>query len=174
MSKVKDLTGLRFGRLTVVCRAGSNERGRAMWECLCACGNYVTVVGKLLLNGDTKSCGCLIRRNAECLNLKHGQARAGKVERLYKVWLSMKTRVHNPNSNVYKHYGGRGITICKEWDESYAAFSEWAMSHGYDAGAKRGMCTLDRIDVNGGYSPENCRFVDQRTQMKNTRKSVKA
>lgn len=168
MSAVRDLTGERFGRLTVIQRCGSDKNGRALFECKCECGNLTVATGKLLLTGRKKSCGCLTHDILLERNTVHGNAARGKVERLYKVWLSMRSRIYNPHEAVYKHYGGRGITMCKEWDD-YQAFRTWAYANGYDETAKRGKCTIDRIDVNGNYCPENCRFVDQSTQMKNIR-----
>lgn len=96
----------------------------------------------------------------------------GKHKRLYKAWRSMKSRCYNQNSKCYKHYGGRGIIVCDEWLNSYKAFQDWAITNGYDKDAPYSKCTLDRIDVNGNYCPENCRWVDMKTQCNNTRRNV--
>lgn len=163
MSKVHELSGQRFGSYVVLTRNGS-QNGRAMWLCRCDCGSIKTVLGHNLVSGHARSCGCINKRNE-----KHGFAFRGKRERLYIVWLSMKNRVLNPNSRTYKYYGGRGIKICDEWKNNYLIFREWAYSNGYDEKALRGKCTIDRIDVNGNYCPENCRWVDQSVQVKNSR-----
>ena len=82
----------------------------------------------------------------------------------------MKERCYSPKHNRFKDYGGRGIKICEEWRNNYAAFREWAMANGYDPEAPRGACTIDRIDINGNYCPENCRWVDNKTQCDNKRR----
>lgn len=89
--------------------------------------------------------------------------------RLYRVWAGIIQRCENPNHERYKSYGGRGITVCAEWRQSYRVFEKWANEHGYDVNAKSHQCTLDRIDNDKGYSPDNCRFVDNRTQCNNKR-----
>lgn len=163
MSKLIDLTGQRFGRLTVISRAGNSKNGRAKWFCQCDCGNTVEVLGKSLRSQESASCGC---RKIECLNrITHG----GRKERLYRVWAGMKERCNYPLHPGYKNYGGRGIKVCKEWND-YSVFREWAMTHGYDPDAPRGQCTLDRIDVNGPYAPWNCQWVDMKTQAQNRQK----
>lgn len=164
MSKVSDLTGQCFGRLTVVERAGSNKRGHAMWKCRCDCGNEVIVVGYSLTGGKSKSCGCSHHNKiVGGRNRKHGL----RYTRLYGVWFGMKARCYNPHYNEYQRYGGRGITICDEWREDFQAFHDWAMANGYDETAPYGQCTIDRIDNDKGYSPDNCRWVDLKTQRNN-------
>ena len=93
--------------------------------------------------------------------------------RLYRVWASMKDRCYNPNKKEYHNYGGRGITICDEWRDDFQEFHDWAFTNGYDENAPRGACTLDRIDVNGNYCTENCRWVDMKTQNNNRRNNKK-
>lgn len=163
MSALKDLTGLRFGRLTVIERAGNNKQKRATWRCQCDCGIEVVVASNDLINGDTRSCGCFRSELLIERNTSHGLRHT----RLYAVWLGMKERCYIPSSVRYPRYGGRGITICNEWRDDFQAFYEWAMANGYDENAPRGQCTIDRIDNDKGYAPENCRWVDLKTQQNN-------
>lgn len=169
MSSVKDMTGLRFGKLTVIRRAASTPSGLATWWCQCDCGNFAFVEGAKLRKGNTKSCGCLHRdasRERRTIHAKSGT-------RLYAVWKSMKQRCSDPLSNDFDRYGGRGITVCDEWLNDFQAFYDWAMANGYDENAAHGQCTIDRIDNDKGYSPDNCRWVDMITQRNNRSDSRK-
>ena len=168
-----DLTGRKFGRLTVIERAEdyitpSDGRHRARWKCICECGNYTFSRQTSLLHGDALSCGCL--RDERFLNgvSKHN----GVGTRLYNIWNSMRQRCNNPKNRAYHNYGGRGIKICKEWD-NFATFRDWAISTGYDEKAAYGQFTLDRVDVDGSYSPDNCKWITMREQGLNKRNTVK-
>lgn len=163
MSAFKDLTGQRFGRLFVIEREGSDNQKRVTWRCRCACGRETVVASSYLLSGNTKSCGCLRNEVLIKCSTKHGKRHT----RLYDVWRNMKGRCYNPKNRKYDRYGGRGITICDEWKNDFQTFYEWAMANGYDENALFGECTLDRIDNQKGYSPDNCRWVGIKTQNNN-------
>lgn len=162
-----DLLGRQFGRLVVVApaegRRSPNGKARRYWHCRCECGQELDVLASNLTCGYTTSCGCLQKERAIEANQTHGDTDG----RLYNVWCSMKARCFNPNEPAYHRYGGRGIAVCDEWKDDYAAFKKWAMALGYDPEAPRGQCTLDRIDNDKGYSPQNCRWVTQQEQMNN-------
>ena len=164
-----DFQGKTFGRLTVLEYAYNDKYGHSMWKCKCECGKEIVVSGIHLKNGHTQSCGCLRNEIATKRFKKHGMTRT----RLYQVWADMKARCTYPSVLCFHHYGGRGIKVCDEWENSFEAFYEWAMANGYDPTAERGKCTIDRIDVNGHYCPENCRWVDMKAQRANQRKVEK-
>lgn len=163
MSAVKNMVGQRFGRLIVIERCGSTPTGIATWKCKCDCGSICVIEGAKMRTGNTKSCGCLNRDSSRDRRTTHGKSQT----RLYAIWEAMKQRCFDMSNKNYSRYGGRGITVCEEWRNDFQAFYDWAMASGYDQGAKRNECTIDRIDNDKGYSPDNCRWVDMITQRNN-------
>lgn len=163
----QDLTGQTFGSLTVI-GIKTTKQGSAKCTCVCECGNTIDVYASLLLKKDgQRSCGCK-NPSREAAKKPRRRSLASKT-RLYNVWLGMKKRCYNPKHVSYKNYGGRGIAICSEWVDDFPAFRQWAIDNGYDESAPFGMCTIDRIDVDGDYSPDNCRWVSMKEQSKNKR-----
>lgn len=157
-------TGDEFGRLRAVKLVGRNKWRDQLWECACECGEVVTVAAGKLKSGHTRSCGCLAVDTRTALLEKHGITTGGK-PRTFTIWNGMKARCLNPRSTSYRNYGGRGIGICPEWME-FKAFHEWAMANGYSDELQ-----LDRIDNDGDYRPDNCRWVTREENLKNTRRT---
>ena len=166
MGKRLDLAEQKFGRLTVLRFSHINERGSSVWLCQCDCGKETYVEGFLLKRGNTRSCGCLQKEtaaNTACKRSKHGMCKT----RLHRIWLHMKERCNNPNCKAYPDYGGRGINVCDSWSDDFQAFHDWAIANGYEDNL-----SIDRINTNGNYEPDNCRWATTEQQANNKRKSA--
>lgn len=148
--KAIDLTGQRFGMLTVTGKLPERLGEKVQWWCKCDCGNLANCTTSNLRGEKSTSCGCV--------RTKHN----GKGTRLFRIWAGMKDRCHNPNSKYRERYGGRGIIVCDEWREDFAVFRDWALSHGYDE-----ALTIDRQENDGPYAPTNCQWL---TRSENSKK----
>ena len=164
-----DLIGKKIGRLTVLENTYKrNKDNRVLYKCQCECGNIVEVAGKYLKSGNTKSCGCLQRESVIKKNYKHGLANT----RICSIWRDIRRRCNDKTrERYYKHYGARGIKVCKEWDnpdDGFMNFYNWSMVNGY-----KEDLTIERIDVNGDYCPENCKWIPLKEQAWNKTTTIK-
>lgn len=165
-----DLHGMTFDRMIVVGRAGPDARGAIRWRCQCECGTVKDIRGADLKRGFVRSCGCWNSETTAARNATHLQSHT----RLYRIWQSMRDRTGNPRNSRFKYYGARGISVCDEW-QSFETFRDWATATNYrdplPGEPRKSHLTIDRIEVDGNYEPDNCRWVVQRVQVLNRRKS---
>ncbi len=157
---MKNLRGKRFSRLTVI-ELGTPRGKGSYWLCRCDCGGTNTVRSDALASGQVQSCGCLCVESSGNRARRHGRSKSAE----HRAWSALKCRCLNPNATSYEHYGGRGITVCERWKNSFEAFFD-------DMGPRpSSLYSIDRIDVNQGYSPENCRWATAKTQRRNSRQN---
>lgn len=155
-----DITGQRYGRLVAI-RSHHNDGKREYWECKCDCGNTVIVRKSHLRAGKILSCKCQRKENSiKALSTVRGLSKT----RLHRIWQNMRNRCYYKNLPEFKYWGGRGITVCNEWKNSFLAFYDWSMANGYNDNL-----SIDRIDVDGNYCPDNCRWATAAEQQKNRR-----
>lgn len=158
-----DLTNQRFGKLTAIKISERENNKRSYWVCECDCGRTKEIALSHLRSGATTSCGCYQKQKAKEANAKHGDVGTS----LYNRWKEMRHRCENPNHSRFKDYGARGITITEDWND-YKNFRDWALLNGYQE-----ELTLDRIDNDKGYSPDNCQWVDYTANGRNRRNTVR-
>ena len=156
MGKSIDIGGMRFGMLTVLKQSDKsyvspNGNRKVVWECVCDCGNELAVIGSNLRLGKSTNCGCVRDIAFHAARRTHGDSRGN---RLYRIYNDMKTRCTCPSVTYFHRYGGRGISVCQEWKESYEVFREWALANGYSDNL-----TIDRINNDGNYEPSNCQWI---------------
>ena len=162
MARVIDLTGQKIGKLTVLQRVENTKQGQTRWLCQCDCGEQTIVHGQNLRYGKTQSCGCNRRIAPVIAHTTHG----GRHTRIYKKWVAIKSRCYNEKATGYKYYGGRGITMCDRWRDSFEAFYEdvSTLPHFEEEGY-----SLDRVNNDGNYEPNNVRWASVEEQQNNKR-----
>lgn len=161
--KLLILVGARYGRLTVLSEEGKDAYGKYLYKCICDCGKETIVLGTDLNTGKVVSCGCFKSEHAKNVRGFHGLADT----KIYTIWSLMLQRCENKKSAAYKNYGGRGISVCPDWHK-FRKFYNWAISQGYKDGL-----SIERIDVNENYCPENCTFIEKAEQCFNKQNTIR-
>ena len=165
--KAIDITGEKFGRLTVIGLDDERSTRKTYWYCQCECGNIKSVRSDSLKCGAISSCGCL-KKEQDKINLTKHHSHLQSGTRLYHIWAGMKKRCYDCHNVKYSNYGGRGIKMCEEWRNDFNVFYDWACKNGYSE-----ELTIDRINVNGDYEPNNCRWADVKTQNNNRTSNIR-
>lgn len=167
LKDIQQYEGQIYGYLTIIRTLRKPYRGRPsvlFAEVRCQCGKVYTIFLRDVIGGRSKSCGCMRGEMISKRMTRHG----GSKSRLFNIWQGMRYRCMNPNSKAYADYGLRGIQICALWEQDFQIFREWATSHGYTE-----TLTIERINVNKGYDPDNCTWISKGQQSKNTRNTVR-